>query len=200
MRTRTTAVLALAVAIFLSACNRNMINLDFTNAKGEVPQLGNLIFRFSKSVMADSLLNVWDSTDYIAFEPKIPGKFRWESPDQLVFSPSQPLSPATSYTASIRNEVLRYSKYDKIKGADKISFHTPDLTLDNTQVMWVLLDETTRSTIPQLNLYFNYSVNPASLRDKLNVEIDNKKAEYTLITASPDSKIALRINGLKTES
>ncbi|MEI9807530.1 MAG: hypothetical protein WDO16_06375 [Bacteroidota bacterium] len=62
-----------------------------------------LVFRFNQSLASDSLMNMWDSTDYISFEPKIAGKFRWESPDQLVFSPSQPLAPATSYKAVIKN-------------------------------------------------------------------------------------------------
>ena len=46
--------------------------------------------------------------------PAIKGKFRWESPDQLVFSPSQPLSPATSYKAKIKNAVLKFSKYNNM--------------------------------------------------------------------------------------
>jgi hypothetical protein len=96
--------------------------------------MGNLIFRFNKSLIKDSLLNVWDSTDYISFSPKIPGRFRWESPDQLVFSPAVPLQPATTYTAKFSNEVLRYSKYDKVEGGDKITFNTPALALENAQV------------------------------------------------------------------
>ena len=71
--------------------------------KDEVPQLGNLVFRFNKSLVKDSMLNVWDSADYISFEPRIAGRFRWESPDQLVFSPSQPLAPATTYNASVKS-------------------------------------------------------------------------------------------------
>ena len=85
-----------AGAIFLSSCKKNAITLSFTNAKGEVPQLGNLTFRFNSSLAKDSMLNAWDSTEYISFEPKIAGKFRWESPDELVFSPSHPLNPATT--------------------------------------------------------------------------------------------------------
>src|SRR6478672_2936748 len=112
---------------FLLACTRHAnVALDYTNAKGQVPQLGNLIFRFNQSLVSDSLLNNWDSTDYITFEPRIPGKFRWESPDQLVFSPSEPLLPATSYKAEIKNAVLRFSKYNSVNGAEGISFHTPE--------------------------------------------------------------------------
>src|SRR4030095_14445765 len=97
MRIKTILVPLLAGTIIFSACKRNSITLSYTNAKEEVPQLGNLVFRFSGSLVKDSMLNAWDSTNYISFEPKIPGRFRWESPDQLVFSPSQPLLPATSY-------------------------------------------------------------------------------------------------------
>ena len=54
--------------ILLLACNRNIVNLTYTNAKEEVPQLGNLIFRFSNSLVKDSLLNRWDSVEYVSFE------------------------------------------------------------------------------------------------------------------------------------
>ncbi|MEO6611897.1 MAG: MG2 domain-containing protein, partial [Chitinophagaceae bacterium] len=186
-----------AGAIFLSSCKKNSITLSFTNAKGEVPQLSNLIFRFSHALATDSMLNAWDSTDYISFEPKIPGRFRWESPDELVFSPSQPMNPATTYKAKVRSAVLKYSKYNSVNRGDKISFHTPDLTLDNSQVIWV--GESSTTAIPQVDLFFNYRVNPEDLKDKLEVDIDGKKADYSLVTISPDNKISLRVNGLKAE-
>ena len=91
MRIKTLLVPLIAGTIFLSACSRTSVSLSYTNAKGEVPVLGNFIFRFNQSMVKDSLLNAWDSTEYVSFEPLIKGKFRWESPDQLVFSPSQPL-------------------------------------------------------------------------------------------------------------
>jgi alpha-2-macroglobulin len=85
--------------IFLYGCNRQAVALDYTNAKEEVPQLGNLVFRFNKPLVKDSMLDRWDSTEYVSFEPKIPGRFRWEHGDELVFSPARPLAPATTYKA-----------------------------------------------------------------------------------------------------
>ncbi len=199
MRTKFVVAASFMSLLILSACSRNVVKLDFTNAKGEVAQLGNLVFRFSKSVMSDSLLNAWDSSEYVSFEPKIAGRFRWESPDQLVFSPSQPLAPATTYSAKIRKEVLRYSKFNKIEGADKLGFHTPELTIDNLQVIWMLQDESTRSVVPQVDLYFNYRINPADLKERLKIEIDGKRADYNLITASPDNKVSVRVTSLKAE-
>jgi uncharacterized protein YfaS (alpha-2-macroglobulin family) len=186
------------VAIFFAACSsKTSVTLSYTNAKGEVPQLGNLVFRFNQSLATDSMLNAWDSTDYISFEPSIPGKFRWESPDELVFSPSGPLNPATSYTAKVKKAVLKYSKYNSVSGDEKISFHTPDLTLDNSQIIWI--GESGTSAVPQVDLFFNYRINPADIKDKLNVQVEGKKMEFNLITQSADNKISVRINGIKQE-
>ena len=197
MRIKTLLVPVLIGTILLSSCKRNAILLSFTNAKGEVPQLGNLVFRFNQSLVKDSMLNAWDSADYISFEPKIAGKFRWESPDQLVFSPSQSLAPATTYKAKIKNVVLKFSKYNSVKGGDNINFHTPDLTLDNSQIIWI--GETGTTANPQIDLFFNYRINPADLKDKLNVAIEEKKMDFNILTMSPDNKISVRINGLKQE-
>ncbi len=186
-----------AGTIFLSSCKKNAITLSYTNAKGEVPQLGNLVFRFSHSLAKDSMLNAWDSADYISFEPRIPGKFRWQSPDELIFSPSQPLNPATAYKAKVKNAVLKFSPYNSVKNGDKITFHTPDLSLDNSQIIWI--GESSTSAVPQVDLFFNYRVNPEELKNKLELTVEGKKSGFDMITVSPDNKISLRVNGIKAE-
>ncbi len=198
MRITSLAVSLLVSSLIFIACSKKgTVSLSYTNAKGEVPQLGNLTFRFNQSLMKDSLLNVWDSTEYISFEPAIPGRFRWESPDQLVFSPAQPLNPATTYSATIKNTVLKFSEHGSVSGGDKISFYTPPLTLDHSQIIWV--GETSTTAAPQLDLFFNYRINPEDLKGKLSVDIEGSKADLGFITASPDNKVSVRINGLKQE-
>ncbi|HEX6846097.1 MAG TPA: MG2 domain-containing protein [Chitinophagaceae bacterium] len=199
MRIKPVLATIFMVTIFLPACKQYAVKLEYTNAKGEVPQMGNLVFRFDKSLMKDSLLNVWDSTDYVSFTPKIPGRFRWESPDQLVFSPALPLQPATTYTAKFSNEVLRYSKYNKIEGADKISFNTPALALENAQVVWTMPDEATRNVVPQLDLFFNYKIDPAKLKDRLSIEVDGKETSFAPQTVSSDTKVSFRLASFKPE-
>src|SRR6476620_2403430 len=193
------AFICCVVAIIITSCNRNYIALDYTNAKGEVPQLGNLVFRFNKSLIADSLLNNWDSIEYVSFETKIPGRFRWEGTDQLVFSPSKPLLPATTYKATIHEDVLRYSKYDKVRDANKVSFHTAPLQLNDAQVTWVLQDESSRVAVPQLMLAFNYPVKPEDVKDKLKIEVEGTKVESAFQSASATNELLLRLNGFKGE-
>lgn len=161
--------------------------------------MGNLIFRFNKSIVPDSLLNNWDSTEYVSFEPKIPGRFRWDGTDQLVFSPSRPLSPATNYTAKFKNDVLRYSAYDKVKVDDDVKFHTPSLQLTDAMVTWVLLDENSRRAVPNISLHFNYDIDPETIKDKLKIEVDGKQTNYSFQTVSASKEMILRLNEFQSE-
>ncbi|HZH36805.1 MAG TPA: Ig-like domain-containing protein, partial [Flavisolibacter sp.] len=128
MRTLTVSLLTVLIVAGLFSCKQNSIVVDSTTANGEVPQLGNLHFRFNKALHPDSLLNIWDSTEYLSFEPGIPGRFRWEGPEEVVFSPSQPLAPATTYTVKFKSDLFRYSNYDKVEGK-ALSFYTAPLQL-----------------------------------------------------------------------
>lgn len=188
----------LSCVIFFSSCHRNAVSLSYTNAKNEVPQLANLVFRFSNTLVPDSLLNRWDSTAYITFEPGIAGRFRWEHPNELVFSPAKALSPATTYKAKFNQSLLQYSKYDLIKDAEDTQFKTADLQLNSTHITWTK-GEGAGPAIPQIDLYFNYKVNPQSLQDKLKVIIDEMETGYVLETLSAESKVSVRIPGLKME-
>lgn len=190
-------LMAAALLLFVS-CNRNTVSLTDTNAKGEVQLLQNLSFRFSKQLVPDSLLNRWDSTAYIEFEPKIRGRFRWEHGDELIFSPAEPLAPATTYKATIGSEVLSFSKFGKVQVDGTIEFYTPDLQLENSNITWVL-DNASGKAVPQVDLYFNYAVTPALLKEKLNVTVDGEPKDYSLQTISNDIKISLRILNIKTE-
>jgi uncharacterized protein YfaS (alpha-2-macroglobulin family) len=193
------SILAILVsAIFLIGCSTNTVSLDYTNAKEEVPQLGNLNFRFSKALVSDSLLNQWDSSDYITFEPAIAGRFRWERTNELVFSPAKPLSPATSYKVNFNKVILKNSEFDNLEQTKDLVFKTADLNLDNTNVLWTLASGA-NTAVPQVDLYFNYPVTPDELKDKLKVVVDEKDADYQLQTLSASNKMSIRITNLKVE-
>jgi hypothetical protein len=194
MRTHAFA-LTCVMALFIS-CKQNKVTLDFTNAKGEVPQLGNLTFRFNKALHPDSLLNNWDSTDYLLFEPSIPGRFRWEGPEELVFSPSQPLAPATTYKAKFKDELFRYSSYEKVDG-DAPTFYTAPLQLTDAQLTWLAALEGGHTALPQITLRFNYPLKADDLREKLNIDIDGEKTPFSLQNTGVTSEVDVRLNSLK---
>jgi uncharacterized protein YfaS (alpha-2-macroglobulin family) len=199
MRNRILLSALFVAALLFTACKRSSVDLSFTNAKEEVPRLGNLVFRFNRSLAPDSLLNNWDSTEYVSFEPAIHGRFRWEAPDQLVFSPAGELAPATEYKASVRSEVLRFSKFNDMRGAENIAFHTPSLQLADAQVTWVLENEESKTAVPQVSLFFNYPVKPEVLKEKLQVQVEGKDVPWQLVSASSGGNLLLRLGGFKGE-
>ncbi len=198
MQSKSIVLLFLFPAFFFISCKKNLVNLDYTNAKDEVAPLTNLVFRFDKTLIADSLLNHWDSSKYISFEPAIDGKFRWEHGDELVFSPSTSLLPATNYRATLNSDILQYSKYNHFGKANDIHFHTPELKLENTNSSWMPEDESNKTYTPQIDLFFNYAVDPASLKQKMNLTLDDKRVDYVLQTLSASSKISIRLTGIPT--
>lgn len=179
--------------LLIFSCNRNTVSLQSTNAKGEVARLSNFTFRFSSAMVPDSLLNRWDSLSYISFEPAIPGRFRWEQPDELVFSPAQPLAPATNYKGKLNDELLQYTKFNAVK-AGEIRFNTPQLRLEDLRVSWVLQDRSA-SAVPRADLYFNYPLSPDELKDKIKIETDGKPVNFSIISISDGQRISFNMPG-----
>lgn len=181
------------------ACNRESVKLSFTNAENEVPVLGNFTFRFSNNLASDSMLGKWDSTSYISFNPAIKGRFRWESKDELVFSPSGPLLPATSYTASLSSKLLlANSEYKNINGGSNISFRTPDLVLERQVFSWAK-EENSQSPVPVIELYFNYPVTSEALQNGLEVLVDEIRTTVNYETMNASPVIRGKIQGIKAE-
>jgi alpha-2-macroglobulin len=198
MRKYLSAVATLLVVIFLYSCSRNTVNLDYTNASGTIKPLQNLVFRFDHSLMPDSLLNAWDSTEYISFEPEIEGKFRWEQGDELVFSPAKPLKAATTYHAKLNHSLLKLSPYNKIGKAGKVSFSTPDLSLESSNASWVL-PEHSSTAVAQLDLYFNYAVSAEALQERLKLELDGQPVSYSIRTLSANNRMSLMLPNIKPQ-
>ena len=195
MRNHSTLILTIMLAFAMAACKTGAVQLDKTNAKDEVPVLTNLSFRFNKALVPDSLLQQWDSTPFIQFEPAIRGRFRWEQPDKLVFSPAQPLAPATNYSFKLNKELLTYSRESSVKACDDCSFHTPDLQLVDQMVQWVAPENKPTLAQPQLDLYFNYPVQPSLIKEKLQLKAGEKALSFSITSAAADAHISVLING-----
>jgi hypothetical protein len=198
MRIAKLSLVALAMLLIVS-CNKNKVNLIETTAKDEVPSLGNLTFTFDKNLAPDSLLNLWDSTEYIEFTPHIPGRFRWENANELVFSPESELPPAVTFSGTVSSRILQYNKKYSLGKCEAVNFHTPYLQLQNGNAMWNVNDGNAGNAFPQIDLYFNYRVNPAKLKDLLSITVDGAVANYSLQTTTPDTKISVTLMGFKLE-
>ncbi len=189
-------IFILAIALF-SSCNRSVVSLTETNARNEIPPLGNLYFRFTKPLVPDSLLNQWDSTRYISFKPAIAGRFRWESADQLVFSPAAPFAPATTYTAELKDDLLSHSNIENISSKEQISFFTAPLKLENIGASWVL-QEGSQKAVPKLDLEFNYPISPAALKEKLTVLVEGASQEINFLNTTANRFATIQLSNVKS--
>ena len=90
--------LLLLVTILLSNCSES-IKLSRKGFSEIVPLGGNINFTFNQDMVPDSKLNVWDTAQYILFDPPLYGKFKWKTKRDLIFSPYHYLRPSTQYKA-----------------------------------------------------------------------------------------------------
>lgn len=195
-------LLPLLLAVFalcFTACNdKNKANLVSTNAEGQIPSLGNLQFVFDKNLVGDSLLEQWDNTEYIKFEPPIAGKFRWANANELVFSPENDLPPATTFKATITKEILKHTKFSLGKCELKPFFTAPVAILATTAI-WNVSDGNTSNAFPQIDIEFNYAISPEQLKPLLTIEVDGEAKNYNLQTTSTEQKITLSVMNVKPE-
>lgn len=189
----------LAVLLLLFGCNGNdtTVQLIETNINEVVPLGGNLEFVFDQPLVPDSVTNRWDTTEYIAFNPPIPGRYKWRTPTELVFSPFNFLQPATDYVAELTSTLLDYADRLALGKSDDIAFHTSYLELEGTRAWWGM---TANATTPAINytLNFNYGVRASEVAELLEIEIGGEKKTFVAPDAGEVSKeITLSVVGVE---
>ncbi|MCS6809447.1 MAG: MG2 domain-containing protein, partial [Bacteroidota bacterium] len=173
----------------------------------------NLILEFSHPLVADSLLNTWDTTAYIKFTPHVKGSFKWTSPTTLVFSPLSGFRPSTDYTAELTEALLyhaakREKKRVSLPAERSIHFHTPYLALNSADAVWVRTNGISAgagtsgnaaSVELRLDIAFNYTVAPEALREHLQLLLDGKTLPFVLKTMQPAHTLTLGIQCRKED-
>jgi len=97
-------LISLIGLLFLPNCS-NTVQVSRSSLKSMVPLGGNINFTFNQDMVTFEKVNIWDTTQYIIFEPAIYGKFKWKTQRDLVFSPYHFLRPATAYKARFNDEI-----------------------------------------------------------------------------------------------
>ncbi len=185
-------------AILFSACNffnKDKVTLNGKNFGDEIDLQQNLTFSFSEDLAADSLMEDWLATEYIKFSPEVKGKFQWKTPRELVFSPELGFLPSTDYEATLTNELVanlpEKDKKLKLDGETTIKFHTPYLTLINSEAYWGA--NTQGGAEMRLNLNFNYRVNPAEVGKLTTIAVEQQNATFRLLTNENAATVQLAV-------
>ena len=191
---------ALCVSIFLLfvSCQKDSVKLTGKNFESEVPTVGNLVFNFDRTIAPDSVLDFWDTTAYITFEPKIEGRFKWTTQTELVFSPYNELPASTEFHATLNKTITKFTKC-KLKGETELNFHTPFLNLTRTHAFWTVNGEDYEHPMAQIDLEFNYIVDPNEVAKKLKVEAAGISQSFNLITTEPSNLISVTLLKVQKE-
>ena len=184
-------ILFALLGIALSSCSDfNSLKVKKTNFKDEVLRAQNLVFTFNKELISDSgLINKWDTTQYIKFEPAIQGRFMWTGKSEITFSPTGALLPASGYKATLNMELVKYNSVKYRIDDDPIEFHTPFLKIDNINTFWSLSEEMTNQVEVRCQVVFNNPVSPSKLKPLLKVLVACKEMQYRIITQNDAESI-----------
>ncbi|MFI5134279.1 MAG: alpha-2-macroglobulin, partial [Chitinophagales bacterium] len=202
MKSRIIFLPALLVFFALSCTNlSNTLKLDHTNFTQEIVPDQNLSFTFASDLVPDSLTQKWDTVPCIKFTPAVNGKFKWDSPNELIFSPEQPFPESADFTAELTDHLFSHSKTKMVLPKEKLlKFHTPYLMLGNAQMFYMLSQKNPGAVEIKTNVVFNCKVKPADLKSKLHLFVNEKEVQFNVIGGDPDYSIGVMTADLRGDS
>lgn len=182
---------AIILFLALTACNTNDVELvEFAPADstGEVGRFAKFEFAFNKDLAPEDKLGTWIDADYVKFEPPIQGKFKWETPSRLVFSPEVPLMPAQDYKATVNTSVL-FEDGELDLEVEPITFHTQYFGAEKIEFFYTGIPNSNYQVTAKLNLHFNYEVDPNTVKDHIEIEREGESVEGFRVVTDGASKI-----------
>jgi alpha-2-macroglobulin len=181
------------LGVVLSSCSDyNSLKVKKTNFKDEVLRAQNLVFTFNKQLISDSgLINKWDTTQYIRFEPAIQGRFMWTGKSEITFSPTGTMLPASSYKATLNKDLVKFNPVKYSIDEDPVEFHTPFLKINSINTFWSLSEEMANQVEVRCQLIFNNPVSPAKLKPLLKVLVTGKEVPFRIITQNDAETIGI---------
>ncbi len=176
------------LSILAFACNTNTLEIAGTNIPpdGEISEQQNLEFTFSRDMVPDSIINIWNDIEYIVFFPKVSGSFKWISRNTLKFSPYYKFRPHTEYTAIFTKEILKYSSREYIFNfAQIVKFSTEKVRIEEFSTIWKY-NSTNNTNILQALIKFSQKINPVILDSLIEFSIDGRTLGKTISSPKID--------------
>lgn len=189
----------LVAVLFWTSCSNNVLRVTKFSPSGEVDNQQSFVFTFNQDVAPKKDMDKWLKGDYVQFEPKIEGRYKWVTPNTLIFSPSYGMSAGQSYKAYFNKEALLSDAPSSMQARfNTLSFKTPDFAVQKADIFWTPIEKTDFQLTTQANLHFNYKVDPKELREYLTVFRGNEEMKtFTIVTEKPDEVIALDFGKMK---
>lgn len=189
MNARPLLVAAFLFLLFSCSGSRNL-RLRGVNF-GQVVELSqNLVFQFSRDVVREPSAS-WQQAELVRFTPAVPGRFKWISASELMFSPAVGFRPSTAYKARMTDALAKLAG-QSVDEKIEVEFHTPWLQIAQADAWWTEGDRP-GNVEARCRFSFNYRVTPAEVQQKLKVNIGDQAAGFVLASVEDDRHFELRL-------
>lgn len=174
--------------------NTNELRLESKNFEEQIEPEQNLVFTFDKELASPSILQKWDTINYLTFTPAVKGRYKWTTPNELVFSPLRPFAPSTDFQVEFTDELQKHSpKRYTIPTGQSVRFHTPYLALDEARAFWAIDENNPDELEARLDLTFNYPVVRALLKSRFHVYNGTVELPSEVIPGKTGEEVTIRI-------
>ncbi|MFZ1291082.1 MAG: MG2 domain-containing protein [Melioribacteraceae bacterium] len=175
------------VILIFSCSFKDSVKVVNFSPEGEIEKTTNFTIEFSQDLAPSEKVGEWLTDEFVLFEPKINGKFKWVDARTLQFSPDNSLDAMQNYSAKITSKVL----FNKNLSTDfeTYNFNTPHFDITKAEFFWTQIPHKSYVTSIQANLYFNYPVQPNELSSHLFITNDGNKISNFEITTTASSNI-----------
>ncbi|MCR5887181.1 MG2 domain-containing protein [Hymenobacter sp. J193] len=193
MKTLTRLPLLVLLAL-LCACSKLGSDAGQDPNGEEIDPYQNLVFQFTDAVVTPELQDRWDTVQVVKFEPAVRGKFKWNSDRELIFSPSTPFRPSTSFKATLQTAALPEGKRNVELPENRQKFHTPYLELQEPQAFWGRSERAAGTAEMRVELPFNYPVKPTDVKPLLRVTQDGQPVAFEVASNEPGQTVRVSLN------
>ncbi|GAB1431172.1 hypothetical protein MASR2M18_20070 [Ignavibacteria bacterium] len=182
---------AVIATLLLPSCGGDEISVVGRNFKDEIQRYQNLQFTFDTPLIADSLTGRWDTVSFLEFSPKVAGKFRWNSPVDLEFSPSDGFKPSTDYKVALTEALLRNANGKSLSSDKEFAMHTPYLKLEAANSFWAKASD--GGVELRVQLHFTEIVDAADVAKLFSVSIGGASAKFTVAPQPSGRQITIAV-------
>ena len=187
----------LSLIVLIIGCGSgNKVTITKFDPQGKVQNLTTFKIEFSENLAPADVQDKWLTDQFVIFEPKIEGKFKWISGNTLIFSPDYPLQAIQDYKAKVTDKVLFNTKY--ASDFDTYEFHTPDFDANKVEFFWTRIPNQDYKLSVQANLYFNYAVSPEQLKNNLEITRGGEEVkDFQVVSDKPSEVMAINLGEVK---
>ena len=168
---RAPAIWLSILILGLYSCNsdRNLIAIDSTNFEEEISVNQNLEFTLNQHLFNDSLFDKWTDEELLTITPKVAGKFKITSSDQITFSPSSGFAESEKYTVAVSESIYKKTDIRLAVKKEPVMFNTPLLDLKTANLYWSK-EDATGELLLNADLLFNATVDAKKIAEALVVK------------------------------